>query len=118
MDKDIKQYLSPGQKNLYLVYFCFLLGIIIPPMPLVGAIFAYSNLEDGDYIWRSHYLFAIRTFIITLIGMVVALLTMMVYVGFVIYLSVFVWYIARSITPIKLIMHNKAHPAPKTLWIV
>lgn len=135
MEDVIKQYLTPGKKNVLLIYITYLSVLIMPFAPIIGAYFAYKNMQHKDTFLRSHYTLALRTFLIsaaillgvlvvTVIGLGITFifnLEMLAFIGgivaMLIYYILFMWIILRSIIAIKLLVEDKAHPNPLTFWI-
>lgn len=115
MNDEIKKYIEPGKKNLILVYILYLGGIIIPILPLVGVVFA--NMNHNDERWRSHYIFAFRTFGFGLLGIFVAMITTLIFIGPILYMMIFVWFVVRSIIALQFLLEDSSHPNPLTLWI-
>ena len=117
MNDEIKRYLEPEKKNLILVYILYLGGIIIPILPVIGVVFAFANMNHDDNRWRSHYIFAFRTFGFGLLGIFVAMITTLIFIGPILYMVVFVWFVVRSIVALQFLLEGSSHPNPLTFWI-
>lgn len=117
MSEEIKEYLQPGKKNLILIYILYLTGLLVPPFPFVGAAFAYANKSHSNKVWRSHYLFALRTFYLGLAGWVVVYLTSFMYIGPIFRVLILGWLVVRSILALQFLFQESPHPNPQTLWI-
>ena len=117
MSDDIKEYLDPGKKNLILIYVLYLCGIIIPILPIVGAVFAFANHGHKKELWKSHYVFAFRTFYLGIAGAFVAMLTTFIFIGPILYILIFVWFVVRSIVAMQYLLEENPHPNPLTFWI-
>lgn len=117
MSEEVKQYLQTGKKNLILIYALFLGGILIPLLPIFGAVFAYANLSCSNIIWQSHYIFAFRTFCFGASGIFIAIIFPIVFVHYLLYAFVFVWFVVRSIIALRLLLESNSHPNPLTFWI-
>ncbi len=117
MSDEIKQYLEPGKKNLILVYALYLIGMIVPILPIVGAVFAYANQVSQNNFLKTHYIFAVRTFLFGIIGFIISLFTMIIFIGPFIYLVVLVWFVVRSIIALQYVIQDAPHPNPTTFWI-
>ena len=117
MSDEVKKYFETGKKNLFLIYILYLCGILVPILPLIGAAFAYANLTTSNRVWQTHYLFAFRTFCFGMIGAFVAMITTLIFIGPILYILVFIWFIVRSIVALQLIIEGVAHPNPTTLWV-
>lgn len=117
MQDTIKEYLEPGKKNLILIYILFLLGSFIPLLPTIGAILAYANTNHKNLMLQSHYIFAFRTFWLSVIGFCVSFITTFIFIGIILYMLVFVWVVVRSIIALQYVLSDSPHPDPLTLWI-
>ncbi len=117
MSEDIKEYLDPGKKNLILVYILYLCGMIAPLLSIVGAVFAFANQNHKNKIWQSHYIFAFRTFGYGLLGFFVGFITTFIFIGLIINVFVFVWFVATSILAVQYLLDNAPHPNPTTFWM-
>ena len=117
MHDTIKEYLEPGKKNLLLIYSLYLLGLFIPLLPIIGGVFAYVSTTHKNPILQSHYIFAFRTFWLSIIGFCVAFITTFIFIGIIVYMLVFVWVVVRGIIAIQFLLEGAPHPRPLTLWI-
>lgn len=117
MNNEIKQYLDPGKKNLILIYALYLGGVILPLLPLIGGVFAFANQSYDDKLYKSHYVFAFRTFCIGLAASFLAMIATFLFIISILYMPVFVWFVVRSIIALQYLLEGKAHPNPLTLWI-
>ena len=117
MSDKIKEYLEPGKKNLILIYILYLCIIIAPILPLVGVVFAFANMNHNHKVWRSHYIFAFRTFGFGVLGAVIVMITTFTFVGLFLYILVLVWFVVRSIFALRLLLEDAPHPHPLTFWI-
>ncbi len=112
----IKQYLDPGKKNLILIYILYLCGIIVPILPIVGAVFAFANKTNNNKIYQSHYIFAFRSFCFGVIGAFFAMVTTFLFIGPILYMLIFVWFVVRSIVALQYLLEEKSHPNPIDLF--
>ncbi len=128
MSESIKEYLGPGKKNLILIYILYLGGIILPLLPIIGAVFAFINQNhkiDKTELLKSHYKFAFRTFILgllmgafaTFIAFITFFTPILLFFMPILYISIFVWFVVRSIVAIKYLLEETPHPNPLTFWI-
>lgn len=117
MREEVKQYLDPGKKNLILIYVLYLSGIIIHVLPVIGGVFAYANQAHENAVYKSHYIFAFRTFSIGLVASLIVLLLAWIIIVPVLYIPIFVWFAVRSIIALQYLLEEKAHPNPLTFWI-
>jgi uncharacterized membrane protein len=76
-----------------LVYLLYLLGFVIHPASLVGLVLAFVNRDGASPLERSHYDFQISTLLISIVGVV----TIFVFVGWLVLLFWAVWTIVRCI---------------------
>lgn len=116
MSDEIKEYLQPGKKNLILLYIMYLIGLVAPIFPVIGAAFAYANKSIANKTLKSHYLFALRTFYLSAAGWLVCYILNMIFINPIIYV-VFVWYTVRSIIALQLLIQDLPHPNPMTFWL-
>jgi uncharacterized membrane protein len=117
MSDEIKQYLEPGKKNLILIYVLYLSGIIVPILPIIGAVFAFANKAGNNELYRTHYVFAFRSFCFGIAGAFVALITTFIFIGPILYMLIFIWFVVRSIVALQYLLEGQAHPNPLTFWI-
>ena len=117
MNDEIKQYLEPGKKNLILIYVLYLCGIIVPILPIIGAVFAFANKADNNELYRTHYVFAFRSFCFGIAGAFIALITTFIFIGPILYMLIFIWFVVRSIVALQYLLEGAAHPNPLTFWI-
>ncbi|MDG1436481.1 MAG: hypothetical protein P8P83_01675 [Rickettsiaceae bacterium] len=117
MQDTVKEYLEPGKKNLILIYVLFLLGSFLPLFPIIGAVLAYANTNNTNLMLRSHYVFAFRTFWLSIIGFCISFITAFIFIGILLYMIVFVWVVVRSIIALQYVLSDSTHPDPLTFWI-
>lgn len=123
MSSDIKEYLDPGKKNLILIYILFLVGVCISiPLLLIPAVvLAFSNQNNSEEPWTSHYIFVLRTFFFGLLGSIIASAMMisllLSFLGILLYIAIFVWLVVRSILSLKYLLNDLPHPKPRSLGI-
>ena len=111
---------SPKAKNVKLIYILYLVNIVVPFCGLVGLIMAYVNKADAPEWLQSHYQFIIRTFWISLLyGLIAVILIALVItsiIGFPMLLFVLVWLIVRCVKAMGLVDQGQPHPNP-TGWL-
>lgn len=125
MNIELKEYIQPGKKNIFLIYLLYLFGTAIAILPLIGVAFAFSYAEVENTMWRSHYQFALRTFLIggaaiigsSIFSFVFLMNVGLFFIGFLLYIIIFVWCLMRSIIALCYLTNNTAHPNPHSLWI-
>ncbi len=132
MRDEIEKYIKPGKENIILIYILYLLGVVFMQylFSIIGASICLYNINNSNFIWQSHYRFALNSFWLTAIALTViwiigiVLITNLINASFigpllVMVMSVLVtiWFIIRGIIAIQFLLENKEHPNPKTLWI-
>ncbi|KHO02366.1 putative membrane protein [Rickettsia felis str. Pedreira] len=113
MDKHLKEYTESGKKNLIVVYILYLCGVVAPPLPLIGVVFAYINKDKADNFAASHYVFLFRTFCFAAIGWVICFTDIWIVLDF----ALAIWYILRIVIGFKYMIEDQAYPNPMTYWI-
>ena len=100
---------TDSQKNyMYITYAMYALGIFIGLTPIVGVILAYIKRDEMQgTVYYDHMQFLIKTFWVSLIGMVIGVILMLVLVGYLVLLAVGVWYIFRVVLGIVKLLDNK-----------
>ena len=91
------RWLEPGQANVQVIYFLFLAGFVIGVSTLVGLVIAYMNRGKAGGWVETHYTWAIRTFWIGMLYAFIAVVLMIVGVGFLLAFATAVWVIVRCI---------------------
>ncbi len=86
-----------GSGVLKITYMIFLGGLIIPILTIVGLIMAYINRGDAAPWVASHYRWLIRSFWINLLLAFVGGILIFLYIGWIVLLVVFIWYIVRLV---------------------
>lgn len=114
MDKEIKQYVQAGKKNLTVLYILNLCGVVAPLLPLISAVFAFVNRDIADRYLATHYIFLLRTFFISVI---IAFITKIIFIGSIIYIALIIWFLLRIIFGFKYLLNDNAHPNCKTFGI-
>lgn len=100
-----------------IAYILYLLGAVLPLLPLAGLIVCYVCRGDAVEWQKSHYTLLIRTFWIGLLYSLIAALLSLVAIGLLLMIGVAVWYLVRVIK--GLLLYNKGQPieTPTTWWI-
>jgi len=80
-----------------LVYLLYLLGFVIHPASLVGLVLSFVNRDGASPLERSHYDFQISTFWRGLVMAVVGVVTIFIFIGWLVLLFWAVWTIVRCI---------------------
>ena len=80
------------------VYALFLVGLVLGGITsIIGVILAYVNRNDAAPWLQSHYRFQIRTFWMGLLFSVIAAVTTLVLIGWLIGVFILVWLIVRCV---------------------
>lgn len=98
-----------------IIYVLYLANILIPFTSLVGVIMAYINKGDGNFL-DSHYQFQIRTFWIGILYIVIGVLLMFIFIGYLILLFTVIWLIVRAAKGLKYLGKQEPVPNP-TSWM-
>ncbi len=117
MNKEIKQYINPGKKNLIMLYILFLCGVVTSLLPIIGAVFAYINKDVEDETLASHYIFLFRTFWIGCVGTIICIIATIIMIGPILYICLIIWFILRVAIGFKYLLNDTAHPNYMSYWI-
>ena len=92
-----KAMLESGDKNLRLISLVYLGSIIISPLVFVGVIMAYMFRKDAPEWAQDNYVYAIRTFWITLLFFILGIVLLIFVIGFLVLILAWVMFVVRSI---------------------
>jgi len=109
--------LEPGVSNVQLVYVLYLLGFVFGITPLIGVVIAYMNRGKSEAWLDTHYTWAIRTFWIGILYGLIAVLLMMLVIGFPLMIAIAVWLIVRVVKGLQAVGRRQAIADPQS-WIV
>lgn len=109
--------LEPGVSNVQLVYVLYLLGFIVGITPLIGVVIAYMNRGKSEAWLDTHYTWAIRTFWIGILYGLIAMVLMMLVIGFPLMIAIAVWLIVRIVKGLQAVGRREAIADPQS-WIV
>jgi len=99
------------------IYILYLVGLIVGVTSIIGVIMAYVNRADAPEWVQTHYRMQIRTFWIGMLYGVISMVTMMIFVGFLLALLTVIWWIVRCAKGLKLLGQGMAYDNPATwLW--
>lgn len=101
-------------KTAKLVYILYLVGLLLGVTTIVGVIMAYVERGKAPAWVQSHYTFQIRTFWISLLVSIVAIVTMIILIGYLIALAWLIWFILRCVKGMGALDKGEAHPNPTT----
>ncbi len=111
------QWLEPGKTNVQIVYFLYIAGMFIPILPLVGLIMAYINRGKAGGWVDTHYTYAIRTFWLSLLYILIATVLVFLLIGILLYIAVAVWIIVRCIVGLQAAGRGEPVKNPES-WLV
>jgi uncharacterized membrane protein len=103
-------------KSTNLIYILYLVGLLVPVVPIIGVVLAYLYRKDMTGWLESHNTFQIRTFWIALLFGVVALLLTFVIIGWLLYVGVVVWLIIRCVKGLQAVGRKEPVADPYT-WM-
>ena len=103
-------------KMANLIYILYLASLIFGLTAIIGVVMAYINRGEGPSWIDSHYGFQIRTFWIGLLFSVIAIVTMPVFLGYLVLLFLLFWWIIRCAKAMMYLSQGQAHPNP-TSWM-
>ncbi len=99
-----------------IVYILYLLSLIFGVTALIGLIIAYVNRDDAPEWLGSHYDFQIRTFWIGLLYLVIAALTTLIVIGWLLIPLWYIWLIVRCARGMKCLSRDEPYPNPGS-WL-
>lgn len=100
-----------------IVYILYLASLVFGVTGFIGVIMAYVNRADAPEWVQTHYRMQIRTFWIGMLYGVISLVTMMIFVGFLLAVLTVIWWIVRCAKGLKLLGQGMAYDNPATwLW--
>ena len=105
---DVKNY-------VFIAYVTYALGLFIWFTPVVGVILAFIKRDEAQgSIYASHIDYLIKTFWVSLIGMVLGMLTILILIGWLILAATGIWLIYRVV--VGLIKLNEDKPVSTQGW--
>ncbi len=103
-------------KSANLIYILYLVGIIIPVVPIVAVVLAYMYRKDSTGWLESHNTYQIRTFWIGLLYGVIAMVLMLLLIGWIVYIAILIWLIVRCVKGMQALSRREPIPDPHT-WM-
>lgn len=103
-----------GTANI--IYILYLAGLVVGITGLVGVIMAYINKGDAPDWLQTHYQFQIRTFWIGFLYAIIGMITIPIFIGFLILLFWLVWFIVRCVKGMQALGKKEAVANP-TGWL-
>jgi len=100
-----------------IVYILYLASLVFGITSIVGVIIAYIYRGSAPDWVNTHYTLQIRTFWIGLLIGVVGVVTMFIFIGWLILLFGLVWMIVRCVIGLKTSSAGQPYPKPESwLW--
>ncbi|TCT07266.1 putative membrane protein [Tepidamorphus gemmatus] len=104
-------------KSANLIYILYLVGIIIPVVPIVAVVLAYMYRKQATGWLESHNTYQIRTFWIGLLYGVIAMVLMLLLIGWLVYVAILIWLVVRCVKGMQALARREPIPDPQT-WMV
>ena len=106
---------SEVKNYVFIAYVTYALGLLILFTPVIGVILAFIKRDEAQGgIYASHIDWLIKTFWVSLIGMVLGMLTILILIGWLILAATGVWLIYRVV--VGLIKLNEDKPVSNQGW--
>lgn len=99
------------------VHVLYLAAFVTGITAIVGVVLAYLRKDSASEWAYGHYVYAIRTFWIGLLALIITFLLCFVLIGFILIPLVAVWFILRSVLPLVKATRGEALANPETWWI-
>lgn len=103
-------------KAATIIYVLYLFGLLVGITPIIGLVMAYIYRDGAPHWLRTHYHYQIRTFWIGLLYVVIGAVTTFIFIGYLILLLWFFWYVIRCVKGLKLVSEGQAIPNAAT-WM-
>lgn len=106
---------SEVKNYVFIAYVTYALGLLILFTPVIGVILAFIKRDEAQgSIYASHIDWLIKTFWVSLIGLLLGRLTILILIGWLILLVTAIWFIYRVV--IGLIKLNEDKPISTQGW--
>ena len=106
---------SEVKNYVFIAYVTYALGLLILFTPVIGVILAFIKRDEAQgSIYASHIDWLIKTFWVSLIGLLLGRLTILILIGWLILLVTAIWFIYRVV--IGLIKLNEDKPVSTQGW--
>ena len=106
---------SEVKNYVFIAYVTYALGLLILFTPFIGVLLAFIKRDEAQgSIYASHIDWLIKTFWVSLIGMVLGMLTILILIGWLILAATGIWLIYRVV--VGLIKLNEDKPVPTQGW--
>lgn len=108
---------DPGPKNAQFIYILYFVGFAIGLSAIVGLVIAYINRGKMGGFVETHYTWLIRTFWMSLLFSIIAVLLLITGIGFLLFLAIFIWAVIRLVKGIQALGRNEPIADPQSWWI-
>ncbi len=115
--RETDRWLEPGKVNIQIVYVSYLLGFAIGITPLIGIVLAYLNRGAADIWAKTHYDWAIRTFWIALLFVIISALLSVVLIGVLGFVATAVWIVVRCVVGLQKAAREEPITNPESWWL-
>ena len=106
---------SEVKNYVFIAYVTYALGLLILFTPVIGVILAFIKRDEAQgSIYASHIDYLIKTFWVSLVGMLFGMLTILILIGWLILVATGIWLIYRVV--VGLIKLNEDKPVPTQGW--
>lgn len=106
--------MADQRQTALIIYILMLVPVVIPITHLVGLVMAYVSRDTAPDWLKTHYSFQIRTFWIGMLYLLIACVSCVILVGFLLVPAVVVWYIVRCALGLSRLMRSEAYPTPES----
>jgi uncharacterized membrane protein len=104
---------SLPRKIAIVIYILYLAAILMPPLAIVGIVFAYIFENDATDMLVSHYTYLIRTFWIGLLFFAISGVLIPVVIGILLMLLSTLWWLIRVVKGLKDVLQFKEVRRPR-----
>ncbi|MGE6781222.1 DUF4870 family protein [Ensifer adhaerens] len=115
--RETDRWLEPGKINVQVIYVLYLVGFAVGITPIIGVVMAYLNRGKGTPWVQTHYVWAIRTFWISLLFLLISLLLTVVLVGILGFIATAVWIVVRCVVGLQRAAREEPITNPES-WMV
>ena len=106
---------SEVKNYVFIAYVTYALGLLILFTPFIGVLLAFIKRDEAQgSIYASHIDYLIKTFWVSLVGMLFGMLTILILIGWLILVATGIWLIYRVV--VGLIKLNEDKPVPTQGW--
>jgi uncharacterized membrane protein len=116
-DPELPPALTQDKTMALVIYILYLVGLTNGLTAVIGLILAYVSKRDAPAWLRSHYVFQIRTFWISLLLACIGGLLLIIGVGVLVLAAVGVWIAVRCVLGLMSLIRGEAYPNPQS-WMI